>query len=138
MRNAFHGRSCDRRIRDFKGGTFEPIFFADPNRRVQRTTACSVTVFPNNPTDVRLWLGFLPVAASNPVFASNTPVYLGDDRYQLTLAGTTDSSNEIQASIDFENWDFIRDVAVTGSSATFLYTNRTVMPYLFFRARLLP
>jgi autotransporter-associated beta strand protein len=89
-------------------------------------------------SDVQLWLGFLSSPAASPSWANNTPAYLGNNRFQLSLSGTTGTSNEIQASFDFQNWDFIRDVAMSGPTTSFFYTNNTVMPYRFFRARLLP
>jgi hypothetical protein len=86
------------------------------------------------PTDAQLWLGFLLAPASHPSFTGGTPTYLGNNQFQLTVSGTTGTTNEIQGSFDFQNWDFIRDVVMTGSTTAFVYTNNTVVPYRFFRA----
>ncbi|HTY87182.1 MAG TPA: autotransporter-associated beta strand repeat-containing protein [Candidatus Acidoferrum sp.] len=89
------------------------------------------------PADFQLWLGFLTAPVANPSFAGGTPTCLGNNRYQFILSGTIGTTNEIQASFDFQNWDFIRDVGMSSATATFYYTN-TVFPYRFFRARPLP
>jgi fibronectin-binding autotransporter adhesin len=89
------------------------------------------------PSDFQLWLGFLAAPMTSPAFVGGTPTYLGNNRFQLVLSGTTGTTNEIQASFDFQNWDFIQDVGMTSTTATFYYTN-TAFPYRFFRARLLP
>ena len=86
------------------------------------------------PTDAQLWLGFLLAPSSHPSFTGGTPTYLGNNQFQLTVSGTTGTTNEIQGSFDFQNWDFIRDVVMTGSTTSFVYTNNTVVPYRFFRA----
>lgn len=85
-------------------------------------------------TDAQLWLGFLAAPASHPSFVGGTPTYLGNNQFQLTVSGTTGSTNEIQGTFDFQNWDFIRDLVMTNSTTSFHYTNNTVVPYRFFRA----
>jgi fibronectin-binding autotransporter adhesin len=85
------------------------------------------------PSDFRLWLGFLASPVASPVFASGSPTYLGNNKFQLVLSGTSGTTNEIQASFDLQNWDFIRDVGMSSSTVTFYYTN-TAFPYRFFRA----
>jgi len=89
-------------------------------------------------SDAQLWLGFLASPASSPSFAGGTPTYLGNNLYQFALKGTTGTTNEIQASFDFQNWDYITDVVMPGATATFYYTNNVAVPYRFFQARLLP
>ena len=86
-------------------------------------------------SDVQLWLGFLPSPANSVSFSG--PTYLGTNRFQFVLIGTAGTSNEIQASFDFQNWDFIRDVAMTNTNTAFLYTNNVPVPYRYFRARML-
>jgi autotransporter-associated beta strand protein len=86
------------------------------------------------PTDAQLWLGFLTAPASHPSFVGGTPTYLGNNQFQLTVSGTIGTTNEIQGSFDFQNWDFIRDLVMTNSTTSFHYTNNTVVPYRFFRA----
>ena len=85
-------------------------------------------------SDVQLWLGFLATPALHPSFTGGTPTYLGNNQFQLTVSGTTGTTNEIQGSFDFQNWDFIRDLVMTGSTTSFVYTNNTAVPYRFFRA----
>ena len=85
-------------------------------------------------TDAQLWLGFLAAPASHPSFVGGTPVSLGNNQFQLSVAGTVGTTNEIQGSFDFNNWDFIRDLPMTGSTTPFLYTNNTAVPYRIFRA----
>jgi autotransporter-associated beta strand protein len=85
------------------------------------------------PVDYQLWLGFLNAPLAPPSFAPGSPAYLGNNQYQMVLSGTAGTTNEIQASFDFQNWDFIQDVGMTGTTATFYYTN-TAFPYRFFRA----
>ena len=92
----------------------------------------------SGPGDVQLSLGFFTAPAGSAWFAGGTPAYLGNSRYQFTLNGATGTANEIQASFDFQNWDYICDVMMSGATATFLYTNNVTVPYRFFRARLLP
>ncbi len=86
------------------------------------------------PVDAQLWLGFLAAPASHPFFVGGTPTYLGNNQFQFVVSGTTGSTNEIQGSFDFQNWDFIRDLVMTNSTTSFHYTNNTVVPYRFFRA----
>jgi autotransporter-associated beta strand protein len=86
-------------------------------------------------TDAQLWLGFLNSPVSHPGFVDGTPTYLGNNKFQFIVTGTTGTTNEIQGSFDFTRWDFINDVIMTGSSTSFIYTNTTsVLPYRFFRA----
>ena len=85
-------------------------------------------------TDAQLWLGFLTTPSSHPSFVGGTPTYLGNNQFQLTVSGTIGTTNEIQGSFDFQNWDFIRDLVMTNSTTSFYYTNNTVVPYRFFRA----
>ena len=86
------------------------------------------------PADAQLWLGFLTAPASHPSFVGGTPTYLGNNQFQLTVSGTTGTTNEIQGTFDFQNWDFIRDLVMTNSTTSFQYINNTVVPYRFFRA----
>jgi autotransporter-associated beta strand protein len=86
------------------------------------------------PSDAQLWLGFLTAPSSQPSFVGGTPTYLGNNQFQLTVSGTTGTTNEIQGTFDFQNWDFIGDLVMTNSTSSLLYTNDTVMPYRFFRA----
>ena len=72
-----------------------------------------------------------------PFFLSGSPTALGGNAYQFVLSGTTGTTNEIQASMDFENWDVARTVYMTNTTTTFYHTNTAAFPYRFFRARLL-
>ena len=85
------------------------------------------------PADAQLWLGILAVPSSHPSFVG-TPTCLGNDQFQFTVSGASGTTNEIQGSFDFQNWDFICDLVMTNSTTSFLYTNDTVVPYRFFRA----
>ena len=86
-------------------------------------------------TDAQLWLGFANNPVSHPGFVAGTPKYLGNNQFQIVVTGTTGTTNEIQGSFDFQRWDFINDVIMTGPSTAFIYTNTTsVLPYRFFRA----
>lgn len=89
------------------------------------------------PADAQLWLGLTPAPVVTPSFNAG-PACLGNNRFQLSLAGTVGTTNEIQATFDYQNWDFIGDVIMTGATTTFQYTNNNPMPYRFFRARQLP
>jgi hypothetical protein len=84
-------------------------------------------------TDVQLWLGYYTEPVMKPVF-TGSPVNLGSGEFQFTLTGTTGSTNEIQASFDFQRWDFITDVILNGGTATFFYTNDSPVAYRYFRA----
>lgn len=87
------------------------------------------------PADAQLWLAFLDVPASPPSFVNGTAAYLGNNRFQFVISGTAGTTSEIQGSFDFQRWDFINDVIMTGSDTSFIYTNNTsVLPYRFFRA----
>lgn len=86
------------------------------------------------PSDAQLWLGFYIAPISNTTFTGNTPAYLGNGRYQFTLSGASNSTNEIQASFDFQRWDYITDVKLSGTTGSFTYTNNAPVPYRFFRA----
>jgi fibronectin-binding autotransporter adhesin len=88
------------------------------------------------PGDVQLWLGFVPASGPGTYFAPGTPVPLGGDRLQFVLSGVAGTTNEIQASMDFVNWDAVRTLYMTNTTTTFYYTN-TVFPGRYFRARLL-
>ena len=59
---------------------------------------------------------------------------LGGNQFRLTVSGTTGTTNEIQGTFDFQNWDFIGDLMMINASSSMLYTNNTVMPSRFFRA----
>jgi autotransporter-associated beta strand protein len=85
-------------------------------------------------SDAQLWLGFLKAPASHPSFVGTTPTSLGNNVFQFSVSGTTGTTNEIQGSFDFQRWDFITDLKMTGSTSTFTYTNNAVVPYRFFRA----
>ena len=86
-------------------------------------------------SDAQLWLGFLNAPAAYPSFVGGTPVSLGNNQFQLTVSGTTGTINEIQGSFDFQRWDFIGDLNMTGSTSSFTYSNNaTTVPYRFFRA----
>jgi hypothetical protein len=63
-----------------------------------------------------------------------TPTCLGNNQFQFAVSGTTGTTNEIQGSFDFQNWDFICDLVMTNSTSSFFYINNTVVPYRFFRA----
>lgn len=89
-----------------------------------------------NGTDSQLWLGYYTEPISTPSFV-NTPVYLGSGQYQFTLSSAVGSTNEIQASFDFQRWDYITDVKLTSSPMSFVYTNNATVPYRFFRAEAL-
>jgi hypothetical protein len=86
------------------------------------------------PADAQLWLGFLASPASRPSFVGGTPTCLGNNQFQFAVSGTTGTTNEIQGSFDFQNWDFICDLVMTNSTSSFFYINNTVVPYRFFRA----
>lgn len=90
------------------------------------------------PADVQLWLGFLAAPASRPSFVGGTPAYLGNNQFQFVVSGTTGTTNEIQGTFDYQNWDFICDLVMTNSTSSFRYTNNTVVPYRYFRAEQLP
>jgi autotransporter-associated beta strand protein len=89
-----------------------------------------------NSTDAQLWLGFLNVPATTPVFVNSTNI--GGGKIQYTLFGTSGTSNEIQGSFDFTNWDYIGDLFMTNTTSAFIYTNNPTFPYRFFRARITP
>jgi autotransporter-associated beta strand protein len=84
--------------------------------------------------DVQLWLGFLPATLPVSAFASGSPTHLGGNNYQFTLTGTTGTTNEIQTSTDFVNWDVVTKLSMTNASVTFNYAN--TLSNRFFRARL--
>jgi autotransporter-associated beta strand protein len=86
--------------------------------------------------DAQLWLGFLSAPAVTPVFTKSTN--LGNNMVQFTLSGTSGTSNEIQGSFDFQNWDYIGDLFMTNTTSAFIYTNSPTFPYRFFRARITP
>jgi hypothetical protein len=65
---------------------------------------------------------------------STTPTSLGNNLFSFTVSGTAGTTSEIQGTFDFQRWDYITDLKLTGTSATFTYTNNTVMPYRYFRA----
>jgi len=85
-------------------------------------------------SDAQLWLGFLKAPASHPTFVSTTPTSLGNNGFQFTISGAPGTTCEIQGTFDFQRWDYITDLKLTGSTGTFTYTNNTVMPYRYFRA----
>jgi autotransporter-associated beta strand protein len=87
-----------------------------------------------NPSDVQLWLGYYKQPITHPAFVSATPTYLGSNEYQFTVSGASGTPVEIQASFDFQHWDYITDVTPTASPSTFIYTNSAPVPYRFFRA----
>lgn len=89
-----------------------------------------------NPTDAQLWLGFLSAPAATPVFVDSSN--LGNNLVQFTLSGTSGTSNEIQGSFDFQNWDYMGDLEMTNTTSVFSYTNNAPFPYRFFRAKLMP
>ena len=85
-------------------------------------------------SDIQLWLGFINAPFSQPSFVIGTPTYLGNNQFQLTVSGTAGSTNEIQGSFDFNNWDFIGDLVMTNATSSLLYFNNAILPYRFFRA----
>lgn len=92
-------------------------------------------------TDSQLWLGFLSAPAVTPEFVSTKNI--GNNMIQLTVSGANATSNEIQGSIDFSNWDYIGDLFMTNTTSVFTYTNNypsfiTSFPYRYFRAKILP
>lgn len=91
-----------------------------------------------NPADAQLWLGSLINPAATPFFVNGATSNLGNGQIQFTLSGTSGTSNEIQGSFDFQNWDYIGDLTMTNTTSTFTYTNNTTVPYRFFRAELMP
>jgi autotransporter-associated beta strand protein len=86
------------------------------------------------PSGVQLWLGFLNTPASQPTFVGATPDYLGNNKFQWTVSGTAGTTNEIQGSFDFQRWDYIGDLNMTGANTPFYFTNTNAAPYQFFRA----
>jgi autotransporter-associated beta strand protein len=88
----------------------------------------------NLPTDAQLWLGFVPATLPSSSFAAGSPTPLGGNSYQFVLSGTSGTTNEIQTSTDFVNWDVARTLYMTNANTTFNYTNS--FPSRFFRARL--
>jgi autotransporter-associated beta strand protein len=85
-------------------------------------------------TDAQLWLGFLNAPSSHPSFVAGTPTYLEQaNGFVFVVSGTTGTTNEIQGSFDFQNWDFLGDLVMTSSTNSFGYTNNAVVPYRFFR-----
>lgn len=94
-----------------------------------------------NPANAQLWLGFLSAPATTPVFVDSSNI--ANDVVQFTLSGTSGTSNEIQASFDFTNWDYVGDLNMTNTTSVFLYTNSSLAvpagyPYRFFRAKITP
>jgi autotransporter-associated beta strand protein len=92
-------------------------------------------------SDAQLWLGFLSAPATTPVFVNSTN--LANSVVKFTLSGTSGTSNEIQGTVDFTNWDFMGDLFMTNTNSVFIYTNSyptppTNYPNRFFRARILP
>ena len=88
----------------------------------------------NLPADTQLWLGFMAINVPSSAFEPGTPLALGGNGYQFTLTGTAGTTNEIQMTTDFVNWDVVRTLYMTNSNTTFNYTNS--IPNRFFRARL--
>ena len=91
--------------------------------------------------DAQLWLGFLSAPATTPVFVNSTNI--GNSTMQFTLSGANGTSNEIQGSVDYTNWDYMGDLFMTNTTSVFTYTNSyptppTSYPYRFFRAKILP
>ena len=85
-------------------------------------------------SNIQLWLGFLNAPAAQPSFVGNTPDYLGNNKFQWTVSGTAGTTNEIQGSFDFQRWDYIGDLNMTGANTPFYFTNTAAAPYQFFRA----
>jgi autotransporter-associated beta strand protein len=90
------------------------------------------------PADAQLWLGFLAAPVSRPSFVGGTPAYLGNNQFQFVVSGTAGTTNEIQGTFDYQNWDFICDLVMTNSTTSFRYTNNTAVPCRYFRAEQLP
>jgi len=86
--------------------------------------------------DAQLWLGSLAAPAVTPVFVNSSN--LGNGKIQFTLSGTTGTSNEIQGSFDFVNWDYMGDLYMSSATSVFTYTNNSAFPYRFFRAKIMP
>ena len=89
-----------------------------------------------SPGDIQLWLSFIPTSVPPPFFVAKTPTALGGGAYKFVLSGTTGTTNEIQASTDFANWDAVQTLYMTNTTTTFFHTN-AASPYRYFRARLL-
>ena len=86
-------------------------------------------------TDVQLWLGYTSSPFTAPtMMVTNRPAYAGSGVYQFVVSGTAATTNEIQASFDYVNWDYIGDLPMTGATTGFNYTNNAVVPYRYFRA----
>jgi hypothetical protein len=110
------------------GGALTSLNAASTNEYLFAASGSSV------PADAQLWLGFLNVPVSRPSFVDGTTTYLGNNQFQFIVSGTAGTTNEIQGSFDFQRWDFINDVIMTGANTSFTYTNNTsVLPYRFFR-----
>ncbi|VGO20189.1 beta strand repeat-containing protein [Pontiella sulfatireligans] len=91
---------------------------------------------PNDPSNVQLWMGFLPASLPVASFTADSPTPLGSDVYQLMLNGTVGTTQEIQASMDLENWDSLGSLYMSSPTMTFTHTN-SVFSHRFYRARLL-
>jgi fibronectin-binding autotransporter adhesin len=127
-------------------GAFTAAAFANQGGQIALGGALTLDPTPDNefafkyssgtPGDVQLWLGFIPAAVPAPFFLTGSPTALGGNVYQFVLSGTTGTTNEIQASMDFENWDVARTLYMTNTTTTFFHTN-SAFPYRYFRARLL-
>jgi hypothetical protein len=81
-------------------------------------------------------LSFIPTSFPPASFLPGSPTVIGGNAYQFALSGTAGTTNEIQASIDFANWDAVRTLYMTNATTTFTYTN-AALRYRYFRARLL-
>ena len=127
-------------------GAFTAAAFANSGGQIALGGALTLDPAPDNEGafghsignagEIQLWLSFIPSAFPTASFLPGSPTALGGNAYKLTLAGTTGTTNEIQASMDFVNWDAVRTLYMTNTTTTFSYTN-AAFPYRFFRARLL-
>lgn len=133
LNNAFISAATDSGGSIALGGVVSSLTMASSNEYIFGDSGVLST------TNVSLWLGFLASPQSAPSFTGGTPTYLGNNEYQLKLSGATSTTNEIQSTFDFQNWDYISDVVVPGVTTTFYYTNgNPAVPYRFFRARVQP
>lgn len=125
---------------------FAAAAFANATGQIALGGALVLDLTPNNegafsgsegsPGDVQLWLGYIHGTVPAASFAPGSPVPLGTNSYRFVLMGTPGTTNEIQASMDFVNWDAVYTLCMTNIITPFNYNN-AVCPYRFFRTRVL-
>ena len=126
-------------------GAFTAATFANNGGQIALGGALTLDPTPNNEgafgsgagtDEAQLWLSFIPTWFPAPSFLPGSPTALGGNAFNFVLSGTTGTTNEIQASMDFVNWDAVRTLYMTNTATTFSYTN-AAFQYRYFRARVL-